>query len=110
MFDRRGRLVCLLVTFALSPWISAAADPLPAQKNENSATQTDNSDLEADDELLEFLGSVDSEDGELMDYYSKTDGSRVTGATPGKSTSAPAGTKAKPSANGVSQTTTRNHE
>ena len=90
MFDRRGRLVCLLVAFALSPWVTATADPSPAQKNEKSSSKADNSDLEADDELLEFLGSVDSEDGELMDYYSKTDGSRAT--------------------NEVSQTTTRNHE
>jgi len=114
MLDRfRRRLAGLLVAVALSPWLIAAANPPAAQKDdktEKSASKADDAELQADDELLEFLGSVDSEDGELMDYYSKTDGSRVTGATPGKSTSAPAGTKAKPSANGVSQTTTRNHE
>ena len=37
----------------------------------------------ADDELLEFLGSVGEEsDGEWIDYLSKTDISKVAGAKP----------------------------
>jgi hypothetical protein len=98
MFERRGRrLACVLVAFALSPWVSAAADPpTPAQSNENTkraTTKAEDAEVEADDELLEFLGSVDSEDGELIDYYSKADGA-----------------KAPPAAKRVPDQTTTKHE
>jgi hypothetical protein len=98
MLDRfRRRLACLLVAFALSPWlIAAAADPPAAQKDDKgakSASKADDAELQVDDELLEFLGSVDSEDGELIDYYARTDK-----ATPDETSSAPAGSKAKPAA------------
>lgn len=97
MLDRfRRRLAGLLVAVALSPWLIAAANPPAAQKDdktEKSASKADDAELQADDELLEFLGSVDSEDGELMDYYARTDK-----AKPDKTSSAPAASKAKPAA------------
>jgi hypothetical protein len=107
MFERQGRLAWLLLAFALSPWTSEAADPPapaqqgPAQKDQvqKGATQkqqndqstsaskaTDAADQEADDELLEFLGSVDdADDRELIDYLART-----KAAAPNKAKSASA--------------------
>jgi len=79
MFDRRmwRSLVGLIVVFALGPRLSSAADPPPRtseDENTSRTSHTDPADVEADDELLEFLGSVDAEeDAELVDYLVKTD-------------------------------------
>jgi hypothetical protein len=55
---------------AASPASSAAATPSPQPANASSAKAV----APADDELLEFLGSVDEEaDGDWIDYLSKTD-------------------------------------
>lgn len=93
MFDRRGRLTWLLASFALSPMASDAGDaqssapatqsPEDAQTSKSSTSKptraassstsaSTSKEEEVDDELLEFLGSVDSEeDSELLDYLSR---------------------------------------
>ena len=59
---------------AASPAPSAAATPSVKPANASSAKPV----APADDELLEFLGSVDEEaDGEWIDYLSKTDIAKV---------------------------------
>jgi len=108
MFNRRGRLACLLAAFALSPWLSAAAPPPAEQATHKAASPVDEPELQVDEELLEFLGTIDSEDGELIDYYAKTDSARRRTAP--ASSSVPAGSKVAPSEDGVTPQTTRNHE
>jgi hypothetical protein len=88
MFDRRGRLTWLLAAFALSPMASDADDAqssAPASQSQDdaqtrkssaskpaSAESSSSQDEEVDEELLEFLGSVDiEEDSELLDYLSR---------------------------------------
>lgn len=71
----------LLVTFA--PVVLADEPKSPAKKPAASATATPAKPAAppADDELLEFLGSVGEEaDGEWIDYLSKTDISKVSRA------------------------------
>jgi hypothetical protein len=73
-----GRLwpLWLLVTFA--PVVLADEPKSPAKKPAASATPAA---PPADDELLEFLGSVGEEaDGEWIDYLSKTDISKISRA------------------------------
>lgn len=93
MFDRRGRLTWLLASFALSPMASDAGDAQssapatqspedaqtskpstskPARSASSSTSVSTGTEEEVDDELLEFLGSVDGEeDSELLDYLSR---------------------------------------
>lgn len=80
-------LLWLLV--ALTPLAQADDPNSPAKKPAPAATPASKppttaprpSPPAADDELLEFLGSVGEEaDGEWIDYLSKTDISKVAGA------------------------------
>jgi hypothetical protein len=68
IFDRRAAFLCLLA--GLAP-LAPADEAKPAAK---AATVP-----EADDELLEFLGSVDSDTGEQdwIDYLAQTDIAKV---------------------------------
>lgn len=71
----------LLVT--LAPVVLADEPKSPAKKPAASATQAPAKPAAppADDELLEFLGSVGEEaDGDWIDYLSKTDISKVSRA------------------------------
>ena len=71
----------LLVTFA--PLVLADEPNSPAKKPAASATPPPSKPAAppADDELLEFLGSVGEEaDGDWIDYLSKTDISKVSRA------------------------------
>ena len=76
---RRPWPLWLLV--ALAPVVHADDAKSPAKKPPASATPTATSKPAApaaDDELLEFLGSVGEEsDGDWIDYLSKTDISKV---------------------------------
>ena len=80
------RLWLLWLLAALAPVVHADDTKSPAQKPAASATPTASkpkpaAPASADDELLEFLGSVGEEtDGEWMDYLSKTDIRKVTRA------------------------------
>jgi hypothetical protein len=113
MFDRQGRLAWLLFAFALSPLMSAAGDPpagahtdQKAQKDQNAsaAKAADAPSDEADDELLEFLGSVDADDRELIDYAART-----KAPAPDKAKSTPTAANAENSASGAThKTVTRN--
>jgi hypothetical protein len=67
----RGRLAWLIAALALSP-LSVVAQDAEKPKPSESAPDKD-ADVEVDDELLEFLGSVGSEDEEMIDYLSKSD-------------------------------------
>ncbi|MEJ0036389.1 MAG: hypothetical protein WDO68_09920 [Gammaproteobacteria bacterium] len=85
------RLWPLWLLVALTPVVHADDTNSPAKKPAASATSTASKPAPAstakpvapgaDDELLEFLGSVDAEsDGELIDYLSKADSSKVAKA------------------------------
>jgi hypothetical protein len=108
----------MLVAFALSPWGSDAADLPPATQSKESAqraSKVEEAEPDVDVALLEFLGSVDSEDGELIDYYARGDRERksqstTTGTAPDTVAGAGVSSKAKPSADEVLPQTTRNHE
>ena len=111
MFDRRmwRSLVGLIVVFALGPRLSSAADPPPRtseDENTSRTSHTDPADVEADDELLEFLGSVDAEeDAELVDYLVKTDA-----GAPSKPASASTGSRAENTPSTVAQKTNGKNE
>ena len=86
---RRLSALWLLVVFA--PLVRADETSSPAKKPAATATSTAAKPTavkpatpavhEADDELLEFLGSVGEEsDGEWIDYLSKTDLSKAAKA------------------------------
>lgn len=80
---RRLWPVWLLVAFA--PVVHADDTKSPVKKPAASATPTAPKAAApaADDELLEFLGSVGEDaDGEWIDYLSKTDISKVPRAKP----------------------------
>ena len=74
------RLWPLWLLVALAPLVHADDTKSPAKKPAASATPAASKPAApaADDELLEFLGSVGEEaDGEWIDYLSKTDISKV---------------------------------
>ena len=101
MLNRCVRLGLVVASLALGAGIGRADDP------HNAAEPA------LDDELLEFLGSVDpasdstsSDDGTWIEYLSQTDiGKVVKPASPPSGAEAksatPAGKPAKPSASGV---------
>lgn len=60
----------MLAAVLLNPAGAQAADSAAASA---PAAKTQTPDDAADDELLEFLGSVDSEDEEWTDYLTETD-------------------------------------
>ena len=64
--------VCLgmLLGFALQPWLLRAAEP-PAKSVEP-----------ADEDLIEFLGSVDSDDESWKQYLARKDTQRPAAKTP----------------------------
>ena len=74
MFDRRA--TCIAWVLAALPFMSAAASADDA--NTNAAKRA--SEATADAELLEYLGSVDAEGQEWMDYLARTDISQVAKA------------------------------
>ncbi len=68
MLSRRSRVVWAIAVLTVSSGVGFADDARKA------------SDPPLDDELLEFLGSVDtaSDDGEWIEYLSETDINKVT--------------------------------
>jgi hypothetical protein len=77
--NRPRRLWPLWLLVALAPVVHADDTKSPAKKPAASATTTAKPPAPAaDDELLEFLGSVGEDaDGDWIDYLSKTDMSKV---------------------------------
>jgi hypothetical protein len=73
--DRRVWLVCLLAGFIPAGQADDAKTAPEAAAAKTSAAKPAAAAPEADDELLEFLGSVDSdtEDEDWLDYLSQTD-------------------------------------
>lgn len=69
MLDRRTRLAAWIAVFALMSGLAGTVWP----QERASETRSSSSESEVDDELLEFLGSIDSEDDGLMEYLSRTD-------------------------------------
>ena len=74
MFERRAAYVaCLLAALAIAP--AGRADDTDATKGAKSAPEPP-----LDDELLEYLGSVDAEGKDWMDYLAHTDIAQVVKA------------------------------
>jgi hypothetical protein len=67
----RGYLAWLVAALAIGPMSVVAQDTKKPEPKES--TVDSDSDAEVDDELLEFLGSVDSEDEDMIEYLSKSD-------------------------------------
>ena len=106
MFARQGRLAWLLFAFTLSPLMGMAGDPpAGAHKEQSAAKPPDAANAEADDALLEFLGSVDADDRELFDYAART-----KAPAPDKAKSAPAASNAEDSASGATHKTAKRNE
>jgi hypothetical protein len=106
MFNRQGRLAWLLYAFALSPLMGMAGDPpAGAHKDQSAAKPANASDDEADDELLEFLGSVDADDRELIDYAART-----KPPAPDKAKSPSTASNAETAASGATQKTVKRNE
>lgn len=71
----------LWLLVACAPLVQAEEPNDTAKKPASSATASRPAAPSADEELLEFLGSVDEEaDGEWIDYLSKTDISKAAKA------------------------------
>jgi hypothetical protein len=73
MFDRRARYIAWVL--GALPFMSAASAD---DANTNAAKRAP--EATADAELLEYLGSVDAEGQEWMDYLARTDISQVAKA------------------------------
>jgi hypothetical protein len=83
MFDRRATCIAwVLGVTALTPG-GASADDADSSKMAKSDPEAP-----ADAELLEYLGSVDAEGQEWMDYLSRTDITQVVKAKKSPDTSA----------------------
>jgi len=72
MFDRRA--TCIAWVLAALPFMSAAASADDANTTERAP------EAPADAELLEYLGSMDAEGQEWMDYLARTDITQVAKA------------------------------
>jgi hypothetical protein len=82
MSDRRATCIAwVLGVFALTP-AAASADDADSSKVAKSAPEAP-----ADAELLEYLGSVDAEGQEWMDYLARTDIAQVVKAKKSPDTS-----------------------
>lgn len=79
---RLARCACLLTAFVGLVPMTQAADPKPATSKPPATKPAEPTTPAADDEFLEFLGSVDAEgaDEDWLDYLSRTDIEKVAKA------------------------------
>jgi hypothetical protein len=82
------RPLALLVLLTL-PALAANAAPPPAAPPPAAPSPAHPGDGEADEDLLEFLGSVGGEDAEFTDYLSRTDIAQAAKTPPPKPAPAP---------------------
>jgi hypothetical protein len=85
------RRLALLVMITLPAFAAHAAPPAAAPSPVHPG------DGEADEDLLEFLGSVGGEDAEFTDYLSRTDIAQAAKPPPPKPAPAPAPPEVKKS-------------
>lgn len=74
MFAGGRRFAWLLYALALGPAFGVAGDPpSPAQHEQTPAKPSEaQGDEEVDEDLLEFLGSVDADESDLIEYAART--------------------------------------
>jgi hypothetical protein len=82
MFDRRARCIAWVLGVSVLASAGASADDADSSKVAKSTPEAP-----ADAELLEYLGSVDAEGQEWMDYLARTDIAQVVKAKKSPDTS-----------------------
>jgi hypothetical protein len=82
MFDRRATCIAWVIGVSALTSAGASADDADGSKVAKSTPESP-----ADPELLEYLGSVDAEGQEWMDYLARTDIAQVVKAKKSPDTS-----------------------
>jgi len=90
---RRARfaLAWMLAAAGLVPCAPRAAEPASSSAKPAQATKPTETEAQIDAELIEFLGTVDSEDEDWIDFLTQTDIAKVAKrATPSSPAAKPA--------------------